>query len=76
MYLDALRLAKELSMRPLCAHCHFGLGEVHSALGDESQAREHLQRALSLYREMNMHHWPEQAEAALREIDAGRPLSK
>src|SRR5262245_45914859 len=32
-YLDALRRAEALAMRPLCAHCHLGLGQTHLALG-------------------------------------------
>jgi tetratricopeptide (TPR) repeat protein len=68
-YLDALRQAEELCMRPLAAHCHLGLGELCSILGDAPQARQHLERALTLYREMDMHHWPPQAEAALKNFD-------
>ena len=34
------------------------------------KAREHLERALSMYREMAMQHWPEQVDAALQELDA------
>ena len=65
----SLTLADELGMRPLSAHCHLGLGQLHATLGDAAKAREHLERALALYREMGMQHWPEQAEAALRAVN-------
>jgi tetratricopeptide (TPR) repeat protein len=69
-YRDALALAEELGMRPLVAHCHLGLGQLGSGIGDTVKAREHLERALTMYREMDMQHWPEQAEAALQELNA------
>jgi len=69
-YRDALALAEELGMRPLVAHCHLGQGQLHCALGAASKAREHLKRALTMYREMDMQSWPEQAEAALQELNA------
>jgi len=67
-YLVALRRSEELGMRPLSAHCHLGLGQLHASLGDVGQAREHLSNALAIYRELGMHHWPEQAEAGLRAL--------
>ena len=69
VYVDALRQAEELGMRPLSAHCHLGLGELYSILRDVSQARQHLEWALALYREMDMYYWPKQAEAALKDLD-------
>jgi class 3 adenylate cyclase/tetratricopeptide (TPR) repeat protein len=68
-YRDALTLAEELEMRPLVAHCHLGLGQMYSGFGDTIKAREQLERALAMYREMAMQHWPEQAEAALQELN-------
>jgi tetratricopeptide (TPR) repeat protein len=64
----ALALASELGMRPLIGHCHLGLGSLHAAMGDKAAARTELQAALSMYREMEMQHWPEQAEAELRKL--------
>ncbi len=80
-YQRALALAVELGMRPLAAHCHFGLGKLYGSphpqplsrngervatTTQREQAREHLATAATLYREMDMRFWLEQAEAALR----------
>jgi tetratricopeptide (TPR) repeat protein len=66
-YQQALALAAELSMRPLQAHCHFGLGTLHTKLGRREQARAELSAAIDLYRAMEMTFWLPQAEAALAE---------
>jgi len=62
-YRQALALAIELSMRPLVAHCHLGLGALARRTGRGEQAQEHLTTATTLYREMNMQFWLEKAEA-------------
>ena len=66
-YTHALARADELGMRPLGAHCHFGLGKLYSDTGDGGKAQEHLTTAARMYREMDMCSWLEKAEAALRE---------
>src|SRR5262249_20381729 len=38
-YQQALALAEELSMRPLQAHCHRGLGTLYAATGQRELAR-------------------------------------
>ena len=60
-YREALALAGELGMRPLVAHCHLGLGKLYRRTGKDAQAREHLTTATTMYREMDMHFWLEQA---------------
>jgi class 3 adenylate cyclase/tetratricopeptide (TPR) repeat protein len=67
-YREALALAEPRGMRPLVAHCHFGLGKLHRSRGDREQAREHLIAAMAMYREMGMIYWPEQAEAGLSQL--------
>ena len=52
-------------MRPLVAHCHLGLGKLYRRADDRARAGEHLQTALTMYREMDMGFWLEKAEAAL-----------
>ena len=54
-------------MRPLVAHCHLGLGKLYRRMGKREQAQEHLTTATTMYREMDMRFWLEQAEAELRE---------
>jgi tetratricopeptide (TPR) repeat protein len=67
-YRQALALAEELEMRPLVAHCHLGLGKLYRRTGKCQEAREHLTTATTMYREMDMRFWPEQAEAEMREL--------
>jgi hypothetical protein len=50
-------------MRPLVAHCHLGLGKLYRRTGTREQAQEHLTTATTMYREMDMRYWLEQAEA-------------
>ena len=62
-YRQGLALAVELSMRPLVAHCHLGLGKLYRRTGQREQAQEHLTTATTMYREMGMTYWLEQVEA-------------
>jgi tetratricopeptide (TPR) repeat protein len=64
-YREALALAGELGMRPLVAHCHLGLSKVYGRTGKRGQAQEHLGTATTMYREMDMRYWLEQAEAIM-----------
>jgi DNA-binding SARP family transcriptional activator len=61
-YREALGLADQLGMRPLAAHCHLGLGKLYRRTGKRELAREHLTTATTMYREMGMTYWLEQAE--------------
>jgi tetratricopeptide (TPR) repeat protein len=65
-YRQALTLAEPRGMRPLVAHCHLGLGKLYRRTGKPEQAREHLTTATTMYREMEMRFWLEQAEAELK----------
>ncbi|HSV07657.1 MAG TPA: tetratricopeptide repeat protein, partial [Candidatus Binatus sp.] len=64
-YREALALAKDLGMRPLVAHCHLGLGKLCRRTGKPEQAQEHLSTAVTMYREMDMCFWLEQAEVEM-----------
>jgi len=61
-------LADQLGMRPLIAHCHLGLGQLCSRSGDRQQAQGHLTTATTMFREMNVQFWLEQAEAELARL--------
>jgi Tetratricopeptide repeat len=65
-YQGALDLATDLGMRPLVAHCHLGLGTLYHRSHDGAKARDHLTTATTMYREMDMRFWLEQAEAERR----------
>ena len=66
-YREALALAGELGMRPLVAHCHFHLGKLFLKADQRAHAREHLTQATTMYREMDMRVWVDQAEAETRQ---------
>jgi tetratricopeptide (TPR) repeat protein len=69
-YRKALALAEPRGMRPLMAHCHLGLGKLYRRTGKRPESDEHLTTATTMYREMDMHFWLEQAEAELAEVRA------
>ena len=68
-YRQALALAEELSMRPLQAHCHLGLGTLYAQTGQPEQARAALSIAMAFYRDMDMTLWLPQTEAALAQVE-------
>jgi len=55
-------------MRPLVAHCHLGLGELYGRRGNRGLAQEHLTIATTMYREMAMTFWLEQAAVEARQL--------
>ena len=56
-YRRALRQASNLSMRPLVAHCHKGLGNSYLRLGNEKEAQLENETALEMYRSLGMNYW-------------------
>jgi tetratricopeptide (TPR) repeat protein len=67
-YRQALALAEALGLRPLMAHCHLGLGALYLRASTCEQAREHLTMAVTMFGEMDMLHWREQAKMAMTEL--------
>jgi len=67
-YRQALALAEPRGMRPLIAHCNLGLGKLYRRTGKREQAREHFTIATTMYREMDMRFWLEQAAAERKEL--------
>ncbi len=67
-YRQALALAEALGLRPLIAHCHLGLGALYRRAGARQQAREHITTAGTMFGEMDMRYWREQADAELKEL--------
>jgi len=62
-YRAALQGAETLAMRPLIAHCHFGLGKVARQRGLSQEADLTLAVAKSMYAGMGMSFWLREAEA-------------
>ena len=67
-YGAAVVLASELGMRPLVAHCHLGHGKLYRRTGNGGQAQEHIATARTMYRDMGMTYWLEQAEPDMRQL--------
>lgn len=68
-YREALALAGVMGMRPLQAHCHAGLAQVHAAAGNAAKAREEFRTANQLFRAMTMNSFSAEAENALARIE-------
>jgi tetratricopeptide (TPR) repeat protein len=62
-YEKAQALAEPRGMRPVVAHCHLGLGRLYARTRRRQDACESLNAAATMYREMGMRFWLEQAEA-------------
>jgi tetratricopeptide (TPR) repeat protein len=70
-YNRGMSVAVQRGMRPLEAHCHFGLGKLHLKVAHAKAARQDLTKAVALYRDMDMRFWLTKAEVVLGEC----PLS-
>ena len=66
-YADALALAEKLGFRPLVAHCRLSLARLCRRTGKREQAQQHVATATTMYRDMGMTYWLEQAEAEIRQ---------
>ncbi len=53
---------------PPVAHCHLGLGKLFRRTGKVQKAQEHLTTATTMYGEMGMTYWLEQAEVELQAL--------
>ena len=67
-YREALTLAQELGMRPLQAHSHLGLGQIHIQGKNARVARSEILAASELYRAMAMPFWVAKADLALEAV--------
>jgi hypothetical protein len=56
-YCKGLAIAEERGMRPVAAHCHFGLGKLHRRIRRLEEADKHFTTADAMYSEMNMKFW-------------------
>jgi hypothetical protein len=61
--------ATELGMLRLVAQCHLGLGKLYTWKRQQAQAREYLETATKMSREMDMEFWLEQAEVETKAVN-------
>jgi class 3 adenylate cyclase/tetratricopeptide (TPR) repeat protein len=64
-YLEAQKLAEDLEMRPLQAHCHLALGKLYRRTGRAHEAHIELSKAAEMLRAMEMMFWLPDAESEL-----------
>ena len=57
-------------MRPLVAHCHFGLGTLYQKVRRDDAAHAVLRTSAEMYRAMEVPFWLAKAEAALAQAGA------
>jgi class 3 adenylate cyclase/tetratricopeptide (TPR) repeat protein len=67
-YGTAFALAQELGMRPLQAHCHMGIGNLHAQVQNVARARSELHTAIDIYKTLSMPYWLSKAEDALSKL--------
>src|SRR5262249_26941878 len=68
-YRQALTLSQALEMRPLVGRCHFGLGAIYGQTGRQEEAKEHLNAAIRIFRELDMTFWLTGAEAEIKALE-------
>jgi len=71
-YDRAIKLANELRMRPLLAHCYVGLGKLYRHTRDYEKAKTQLANGVAMMREMEMGLWLENAEVELKTLESIR----
>jgi tetratricopeptide (TPR) repeat protein len=67
-FLQALRIAEELDLRPLAAQCHLGLGKRYRSAGQRESAEQHLNTAAARFLQLGMQFWLEQARSQLASL--------
>jgi tetratricopeptide (TPR) repeat protein len=67
-YRQALALAKPRGMRPLVAHCYRGLGKLYHRTRKSRKAHTHLATARTMYREMGMEFWLQEAGEEVKPV--------
>jgi hypothetical protein len=70
----ALKIASSRHMAPLIAHCHFALGTLSARGGSRHAARRQVDDAFVRYRQLEMNHWVDIAEAELDGERQGTPM--
>jgi class 3 adenylate cyclase/tetratricopeptide (TPR) repeat protein len=64
--LEGYQILKELDVRPAMAQGHFHFGELYKNSGDGFKAVDHLNKAKSMFEEMEMDYWTARSQEALK----------
>jgi class 3 adenylate cyclase/tetratricopeptide (TPR) repeat protein len=65
-YRGALHLALELGMRPLAAHCHWGLARLFHRMHDRDAEQQHAAAARTQFRDLNIVGWRQELASTER----------
>jgi tetratricopeptide (TPR) repeat protein len=68
--LEGYQILKELSARPAMAQSFFDLGELYINSGEMDQALKHLEKAKSMFDEMEMEYWSAKVHDFLKGLHA------
>jgi len=66
--LQGMKISDELRTRPQYALGYFFLGELYAGAGQKQKALENLKKAETMFQEMGMDYWLEQAQAVLSKL--------
>jgi class 3 adenylate cyclase/tetratricopeptide (TPR) repeat protein len=66
--LRGIETVDELKLKPTTALGYFYLGELSASFSHTDEAREHLRKAETMFREMGMEYWPGKAQQALAKL--------
>lgn len=69
LFEQAIEGARELQLRPLLARSELALGQLHRRTGQRDIARQNLDNAVSLLRELQMPIWLQKAEMELQALN-------
>jgi uncharacterized protein HemY len=67
--LEGYQILKELSARPAMAQSFLDLGELYINSGEMDQALQHLEKAKSMFEEMEMDYWSAKVHDSLNRIN-------
>lgn len=63
--LKGIRILDELRLKPHLLTGYFVLGELYANAGRREEARENLNKALSMCQEMGIEYWPDKIQEVL-----------
>jgi tetratricopeptide (TPR) repeat protein len=72
---SAMAMAEELRMPAEKANCQFDLAKIQAQAGSVNKARQNIEAAIKLYRDLDMPFWLNRAETMLAKVAAGRPTA-
>ena len=66
--LHGIRIFSDLKLKPRCAEGYLLLGELYADAGRTAEARENLEKAERMFREMEMDYWLAKTQEVLETV--------